>query len=254
MYTNVEMVKNFITNGLVTSNPRQQNGQTVQNITPLINIGNQFNSNNITNSVIFNHIKYASNFFDSQINTLYVTPLQQLVQFETFLFSDITSNTLISNPDATNGFDVGDVILLSDGIQPDTKVLVTAVVGNSTTESNISNNQVTFTPVAGGSVAFSAGSRVMKISFPPPVPEIVTQLAAATIMQRYFNNLQDTKVADYAVYMRKKARASIDSILTGKTTLWGAHRIGRRFYNGNLDQDYKTYQNSTPDNNIDDIQ
>ncbi|MBD3228227.1 MAG: hypothetical protein GF329_08555 [Candidatus Lokiarchaeota archaeon] len=62
--------------------------------------------------------------------------------------------------------------------------------------------------------------------------------SAATIYEKYFMAEASPSQSEYGKWLRGLVRADINNILNGRTILHGAHRIGRRFYNPTLDDQY----------------
>ena len=76
------------------------------------------------------------------------------------------------------------------------------------------------------------------MKFPEPIRISSARLAAANIYDKFFSSQSSPNTSEYGKYARDQARQELNNIRNGGTVLWGQHRIGRRFWNPNLDDRY----------------
>ena len=85
---------------------------------------------------------------------------------------------------------------------------------------------------------FPADSRILRVSYPPPIRFISARLAAANIYDKYFSAESSPNISSFGDKLRELANGKINEILSGTIILHGQQRIGRRFYNPNLVEQY----------------
>jgi hypothetical protein len=85
---------------------------------------------------------------------------------------------------------------------------------------------------------FPAESRVVRVSYPDPIKFISARYAAATIYDKYFAAEVSPNTSKFGEAIRTLGDNDIQNILDGVIILHGQHRIGRRFYNSNLVDQY----------------
>ncbi len=205
-------------------------------MTPLINIGSVFNSNNISTQIVNQYIQFADSQIDATLSQLYVTPLCQMADFQTKLLSNIDDTNPMLITQSRCPFYPGDSIVITDGIN-EHRSSIQSVVGNDNNGSNFNNNIFTLTdnPMFDFDAQYT---RIMRISFPQPIPLTSARIAAASIYQKYFMAQADPSKSQYGKYLRGLVRQDLDNVLNGRTILHGQHRIGRRFFNSTLSDRY----------------
>ena len=85
---------------------------------------------------------------------------------------------------------------------------------------------------------FPADTRVVRVSYPDPIRFISARKAAATLYDKYFSAEASPSTSKFGEYLRDLATTDISMILNGTIILHGQHKIGRRFYNPNLVEQY----------------
>jgi len=212
-------------NTLTSASPQNTN-QPVD----LMRIGTTFDFNVVDSVLAQEYIKLADEEIDATISELYVTPLEQTCDFETRLLSDINDyNDFIITTDYCP-FYVGDELLLTNGVVEERHIVARVI--------DIENMNIfeTLDPIV---YMFSASNtRVLRIKYPDPIPLMSMRWSAATIYEKYFMAEASPSESEYGKWMRGLVRADINNILNGRAILHGAHRIGRRFYNPTLVDQY----------------
>ena len=209
----------------------------------LINIGNSLDTNLIKNDIVDQYIVWADEEINSTLSQLYSTPFCEKADFETCLLANIDDyNDLLTTAKACP-FSVGDEVVLTDGTNEERHIIDSIV-------DDIDNNIFeTLEPIG---FAFDADStRVIRVKFPEPITLISSMLAASRIYDKYFASQSDPNVSEYGKYLRRQARVTLNNILNGRNILHGAQRIGRRFYNPNLSEQYDLPKGSEGGKDID---
>jgi len=80
--------------------------------------------------------------------------------------------------------------------------------------------------------------RVIRIAFPPPIPQTSARFAAAFIYDKFFAAQVSPDISNYGDKMRSVAIAQLNDVLNGKIILACQRRIGDRFGNAYLDDTY----------------
>lgn len=83
-----------------------------------------------------------------------------------------------------------------------------------------------------------SGNRIIRVKFPDPIPWITIRLSAANLYDKFYSAQVSPNISDYGKFLREQARQKINDISNGRTILHGSHRIGNRFYNSNLSDQY----------------
>ena len=192
----------------------------------LLNIGNTFDRNLITNSVIDSYIQLGDSEIDSLLSELYVTPFCEKVDFETELFSSMDPSNPYIVLERYCPLASGDIILLTDGTHEERHEIDEIIGGD------------TFSTVSEVQYSFASGTRLLRVLYPPPLRFVSARLASANIYDKYFMSESSPNTSGYGEQIRNLAYDRLNDVLNGTIILHGAHRIGRRFYNGNLVDQY----------------
>lgn len=220
-YSNIGLVERIVAQALTSGTP-----DDIGTPVDLLKIGNVFDSNVISEDTVDRYIQWADSEIDSVLNELYVTPFCELADFETVLFSDINDYNDYIIATSRCPFYPGDNLILTDG-EVEERHIVESIVND--VDRNIFT---TITPIV---YEFSAKkTRVIRVSYPDPLPLISARLSAANIYDKYFMSQSSPNESEYGKLLRNLARVDLNNILNGRTILHGQHRIGRRFYNSNL--------------------
>ncbi|MFA5759884.1 MAG: hypothetical protein WC942_11090 [Clostridia bacterium] len=192
----------------------------------LLNIGNSFDKNMITNSIVDYYIQMADREIDGRLTNLYVTPFCETANFETVLFSDIYEYNSYIITERVCPLQIGDEVILiyEDNEERHTIIDIVSSTVFETEEPILFN--------------FPADSRIVRVSYPDPIRFISARYAAATIYDKYFAAESSPNASKFGEQIRTLGDNDIQNILDGVTILHGIHRIGRRFYNSNLVDQY----------------
>ena len=240
-YTNSTAIQYLIAQTLTTgTNDTPVGGQPGL----LIQIGNQFKKNLITDDIINQWITWADNQIDSILGSMYSVPFCPIADFETFLYSDISEYNpyVIINPSCTP-FNVADnIVIIENGTEE--QYTIQTIIGNGVYE--------TSTPLV---YMYSTNARVVRVKFPDPINLISTRLAAANLYEKYFAAMTNPQNSDYGTTQKKMAKIDLNNILTGRIRLRGAHMTGDIFKNPAIRSRYNIPGGENIDNNstIEDI-
>ena len=196
----------------------------------LINVGNTLDKNQVTTDNINYYIQNASSEIDGILSELYSAPFCERVDFETELYASI-------DPDPSTNVNyivlekycplaAGDIFILTDGTNEERHEIAEVLGGD------------TFSTVSEIQYAFLVGTRLLRVAYPPPIRFISARLASANIYDKYFSSESSPNTSDYGEKIRGLAYDRLNEILSGIIILHGQHRIGRRFYNPNLVDQY----------------
>tara|TARA_Y100000310_G_scaffold308873_1_gene352420 strand:+ start:887 stop:1618 length:732 start_codon:yes stop_codon:yes gene_type:complete len=233
---NIELV---LAQSLTSATSRGVDG--LGSLVPLIDVGNTLDNNLITNDVVDFYIQLADSETDATLSQLYKTPFCQTADFETVLFADIDDHNLSIVLEETCPLSVGDSVILTDGTNKEKhtidNILTPTMFG---TEDEIGFD-------------FPAETRVIRVSYPDPIRYISARMSAATIYDKYFSAEVSPGTSKYGQYLREIARQDLNNILSGRTILHGQERIGRRFYNPTLVEQYGLPMGTDPIRDIDQL-
>lgn len=219
-YASRQLVQNVLSQTLTSATT-----PTLEGRGKLINFGNQVDKNLITNDIMDNFISMADSFINSTLSVLYKTPLTEVAdaEFILALSTDPYSVEVILEDNKAGSLVPGDnLIFVQDGIEE--RGIVSSVENSSsfTLESALG---ITYDP---------SYTRLIRVRYPDPIPNISARIAAASIYDRYFSSQSSSEKSDYGKTQRSMARLDINNILNGRVVLHGQHRIGRRFASGTL--------------------
>jgi hypothetical protein len=219
-------VEKTIAQSLTSATAQTVDGlDTLQN---LINVGNTLDKNLITTDIINYYIQNADSEIDGNLSQIYTTPFCEKVDFETELYANIDpSNNDYIILEQYCPLAAGDIIILKSGDENEERHEINSVIGGDT-----------FEVVGDIQYAFEAGTRVLRVAYPPPIRFISARLASANIYDKYFSAESSPSTSEYGERIRGLANDRINDILNGTIILHGQHRIGRRFYNPNLVEQY----------------
>lgn len=220
-YSTLQDVENIIAQSLTSATT-----STLDAPGNLINVGRVLDTNLITEDLVNSYISYVDGQIDSFISVLYKTPLNENVDIEASLYSPISEYNHYLVFDQSYPFQPGDIILLVSGSHQE----------RHTIDEQISYD--VYSTVDAISYEFPAGTRVVRLKYPDPIPLVSARLAAADIYDKYFSSENSPDQSAYGALIRKQARADINNILNGRTVLHGQHRIGRWAYNPNVIMGY----------------
>ena len=223
-YATPTLVKRVIAQSMTTAT-----SDTLESKELLVNFGNQFDSNLITDNIMDEHIRNADMVINGSLSEMYKTPLKEYADLELLLASDIDAyNSDIILSTAQAGVLVpGDILVLTDGISQETHSVM-SIINDYTIETD---DEVAY--------VYSADSaRILRVRYPDPIPLISARLTSANIYDKYFAGQSNTQQSEFGKTMRSLATNSLNNILNGRTVLHGQMRIGNRFFNSNLKDRY----------------
>ena len=236
-YSDIDDVQNVMANTLTGASPANTGAST----TSLIQIGRTFDFNVVDEDTVEQYIKNSDEEINSAISELYAVPLCQIADFETSLLSDIDNyNDYIITTDRCP-FYKGDMIVLTDGTNEE-KYTIENVIEGSGSRSIIETED----PISIGFLA--SDTRVIRVKFPEPVRLMSARLSAANVYEKYFMAEASPSQSEYGKWMRGLVHKDLNNILNGRTILHGQHRIGRRFFNPTLSDQYGLPHNKGQNN------
>ena len=221
-YGNKTLVKRMLAQALTSATP-----DTLDQLGDLMNIGNDLESNNVTDDVINTFLSDADADVNSTLNMLYGVPLKKKADVELALVSDIAflPVTTISVTDPRI-LTPGDCLIITDGFYRD-EVEVVCISGNTLTISPGPTHQYSV-----------ATTRVVRLKYPDPIPYVASRIAAANIYDKFFAAQSDKNESNYGKFFRNLARIKMQNILSGVSVLYGQHRKGNLSVNPNLKKNY----------------
>lgn len=235
-YCNEQEIDNLLATALTSAtNP------TTQSRRNLLQIGAVRDKNVIPDDVVQQYIQWAGHEIDATLSQLYQTPICELADFETLIYSDIDEYNDFIVLEKACPLTVGDTVVLIEG-DIEERHSVFDVISPDTF-------QVT-DPIM---YAFTTAARVLRVKFPDPIPWICARLAVASIFDKYYSAQVSPNVSDYGKTQRNLARQKIDDILNGRAILHGVRRIGRRLYDPNITEQYDLPNGQAGSKDIDNI-
>jgi len=222
-YCSINDVKNVIAQSLTSATTSTDAFNTTSS---LLNVGNTLDKNLVTDATVNAYIQMADREIDGILTQLYETPLKEVANWEGDLYSDIYEYNDYIILDQAAPLDVGDTILLINGVNKERHEI----------EEVISYNM--FSTVDSIQYEFPAGSRVVRVSYPDPIRFISSRNASSVIYDKYFSAESAPGTSTFGQVLKDIARQEINNILNGRTILHGIRRIGLRFANANLIDQY----------------
>ncbi len=194
----------------------------------IFSVGNMV-TDTVSDSQIFQYIKWADENIDASLSSIYQTPFQRVNRGSYPIAVDITTaDSVIILPDATR-FTPNDIVLVRDS--------ATGLYQEVTVETIPNDN--TLTVVAPFTSDFPAlTTKVERIRYPDPIPKMSARLAAATLYDKHFAAQTDANKSEYGTYLRSLVYQDMNAILNGVISLTIAdagYFKGRRYYNHALD-------------------
>ena len=161
------------------------------------------------------------------LSELYDTPLSEMIDIDSTLYSDIDAEY---NPyivfERVFPLSPGDQIIIKQGEHEERHVIDEII--SSTVFSTEEPIQYLFT----------AGARVVRVTYPNPIRWISARMAGANLYDKYFSAEASPNTSEFGNKLRDIATNDLNSILNGTIILHGQFRIGRRFFNSNLVDQY----------------
>ncbi len=193
----------------------------------LLNVGNTLDKNLVTTDNVNYYIQLADSEIDAALSELYATPFCEKCDFETELYSDLDpSNNNYIVLEKYCPLAAGDIVLLTDGTNEERHVISEVIRGD------------TFGTEVEIQYSFASGTRILRVTYPPPLRFVSARLAAANIYDKYFSAESSPNTSAFGDKVRELAYSRLNDVLNGTIILHGYHRIGRRFFNPNLVDQY----------------
>jgi len=195
----------------------------------LTNFGNQLNTNTISTEILNEHISIADQFINSVLSEMYKVPLKECSDLDVDLGLDLDeySTAIVLSKPCAKVFNPGDLLIITNGSQEE-----------RCTVSSIDNENTLSIDVLPTGVYSSSDTRILRIKFPEPIPNVSSRLAIASIYDRYFLAQSQLQSNDFSKKLRELSRVDLNNILNGRVILHGQKRIGHRFSNPNLKDRY----------------
>jgi len=201
----------------------------------LLNIGNTLDKNLVTTDNVNYYIQLADSEIDASLSQLYKTPFCEKCDFETSLYSNIDEYNPYIVLETYCPLAAGDIIMLTDGTHEERHEIDVVIDGK------------TFSTVSEIQYLFQEETRILRVTYPPPLRFVSARIASANIYDKYFSAESSPNTSKFGDTLRDMAFARLNDVLNGSTVLHGAMRIGRRFYNPNLVDQYALPSGGTID-------
>ena len=209
----------------------------------LLNIGSVLDKNLITDATVNSYILFSDSEINGILSELYKTPICEIADFETEIYASVSEYNDYIVLSRNCPIEILDnVILIDDNNNIEERHVISEIVGDNMyqTEEEIQYE-------------FPSGSRLIRVKFPDPLPVISARLSAANIYDKYFSSQNSPNISDFGEKLRQLARADINNILNGRTILHGQQRIGRRFFNSSLVDQYDLPRGAEGSKDIDSL-
>jgi len=207
----------------------------------LLRVGRVLDKNTVPTDIIEQYIQFAGQEIDATLSHQYKTPFCEMADFETSLQSDIAEYNSYIILDKKCPLTSGDNIIITDGVNEERFTIEDMVASG------------VFSTVEEIFTSFNAGTRVIRVKYPDPIPLVCARLASADIYDKYFMAQVSPSKSEYGSNLRKLARQHLNNILRGITVLHGYLRIGRRLFDPTIPAQYDTHKGTDAAKEIDDV-
>jgi len=225
-YCTVADITNTIAQTLTSATADTTND--LGSLSNLLNIGNELDKNLIPDEVVDYYIQLADNEIDGILSELYSTPFTETVTFEGTLYSEVSEYNPYIVLERNSALSAGDIVLLIDASSgQQERHVIEASVGIAT-----------YSTVTAIPYYFPENTRILRLSYPPPIRFISARLASAAIYDKYWAAEASPNTSKFGESMRAQAHDRLNDVLKGTIVLHGQHRVGRRFVNPNLIDQY----------------
>ncbi len=223
-YANIAIVELHLGQALTSASPVTSDRKLNLN-----DIGAVRDLNRIPDDTVEYYIQIADSQIDGILTEMYKAPLKKCAHGQWDLDTAIDEyNQNVETMDTTN-LVRGDEIVIRDD---DTGVEEFHVVSEVVDQFTFITLEPILTNFTGDNV------RVIRITFPPPIPQVSGRFAAAFIYDKYFSAQVSPDLSNYGDKMRSVAIGQLNDILNGKIILGCQRRIGDRFGNAYLSDLY----------------
>jgi hypothetical protein len=214
---------------------------TIGNITS-INVTSARRST-ISTEVAVRNLSFATQYVDSRLSALYLTPLTRVVEARSPIIANMLPSSTDVMVDDIVKFRIGACVRLKD-TNGDEISQIKDVPEQFDGECNINH----LTLIAPTRNAYDPGSEaiVEMMIYPDPISSITARVAVGIMFDKLFTTDGSPDVSNYGKTMRNLARDDIDSILIGVTRLKGQQFIGKRFARQQLFDTFKAPGDTQP--------
>ncbi len=226
-YSTLNDVTIALANALSQGNPVNSVGTTL----PITSVGNSLTSA-VQSPDLYQYIRWADDTIDSDLSSLYRTPLKRINLGSFPLYSNVTAGDSTIGVQEATRFNVGDVLLIRDTIH--FQELTILSIANQSSISGTAT--ITFTTTITNSYTASS-TNIELIAYPPPINKISARLAAAYIFDKAYAAASDPNVSKYGEFLRTLAASDMNLILSGaiKLKVPGAYDlVGMRYQDASL--------------------
>lgn len=203
-----DILANALTRGTDSSMPVQ-----------IINIGDQIRDT-VEEETLLQYIRWADEEIDAALSVIYKVPLKRIVKGEFEILDDINIADNIVYIEDSSRFLKGDIIVVSDRVTKEKKIIDTII------DENAIQVTVDFT-----NPFLSSNSVVQRLGYPDPIPLISSRFSAANLYDKKFASQVSPNMSDYGNTLRNMSENDLNSILNGRIKLLGQKWLGRRFFN-----------------------
>ena len=217
-------IENTIAQALTSAT--SQSVDNLTNLGNLVNIGRVLDNNLVTSDIVEYYIQLADQEINGLLSQLYETPFCETVDFETTLYSAIDEYNNIIILERPCPLSAKDIILLKFGTTEERHEIETVLTPS------------TFETVDMIQYFFPADSRILRVVYPAPLRFVSARLASANIYDKYFSAESSPNISSFGDKLRELANEKLNDILNGTIIMHGQQRIGRRFFNPNLVEQY----------------
>ena len=223
-YSNRQDIEDVLNQALTSATASTRDG--LNSVSDLLNIGNVLDNNLIPSDTVNSYISISDSQIDATLSELYKTPFFERIDLEIELYSDITEYNEYLVFERATPLSPKDTVVIKQLDNEERHVIFEAISAS------------TYSTVDVIQYGFTSGARVLRVTYPAPIRWVSARLSAANIYDKYFAAQVSPGISDYGEALRQIAMNDLNNILNGTTILHGQHRIGRRFYNSNLVDQY----------------
>ena len=218
-------IENIIAQALTTGTSTTLDGLTGTSV-PLLYVGNRFDNDIEDSNIVDAFISIADSQIDGTLSELYDTPFSEIIDIETTLFSNIEEYNEYIVLEKVFPLSPGDQVIIIQGEHEERHVIASII------------SPTVFSTEDPIQYFFTSGARIVRVTYPNPIRWISARISAANLYDKYFAAESSPNTSEFGNKLREIAGADLNNVLNGTIILHGQHRIGRRFYNANLVDQY----------------
>ena len=190
-------------------------------------VGTQMAPALYTTDIVNYYIALADAHIDAALSQMYAVPLPELCDLQLQLTTDIDEYATAIYLNRAMNLTPGDILFLTNGFESDRIEVNTVNVPDNISPVTMPLNLYT-----------AATTRVLRISYPQPIPYLSARLACAGLFDKYYASQQEPGKTEYGQKLRDLVNDELNNIREGRTILRGVRRVGWRFANPNLVERY----------------